>query len=44
LGKAAEIAGLPLGQMMTLLAEFGVESRIEKEDYVQGIRNLQKVW
>jgi predicted HTH domain antitoxin len=44
LGKAAEIAGLPLGQMMALLAEFGVESRIEKEDYVQGIRNLQKVW
>jgi predicted HTH domain antitoxin len=44
LGKAAEIAGLPLGQMMTLLAEFGVESRIEKEDYVQGIRNLQEVW
>jgi predicted HTH domain antitoxin len=44
LGKGAEIAGLPLGQMMTLLAEFGVESRIEKEDYVQGIRNLQKVW
>lgn len=44
LGKAAELAGLPLGQMMTILTEFGVESRIEKEDYLQGLRNLQKEW
>ena len=44
LGKAAELAGVPLGQMMTILTEFGVESRLEKEDYLQGLRNLQKVW
>ena len=44
LGKAAELAGLPLGQMMTILTEFGVESRIEKEDYLQGLKNLQRVW
>ncbi len=44
LGKAAELAGLPLGQMMALLAEFGVESRLEEEDYLQGLRNLKKVW
>jgi len=44
LGKAAELAGLPLGQMMTLLTEFGVESRIEKEDYLPGLHNLAKVW
>lgn len=44
LGKAAELAGLPLGQMMTILAEFGVESKLEKEDYLQGLKNLQKVW
>jgi predicted HTH domain antitoxin len=44
LGKAAELAGLPLGQMMTVLAEFGVESKIEKEDYLQGLENLQKLW
>ncbi len=44
LGKAAELAGLPLGQMMTILTEFGVESRIEKEDYLQGLHNLSKVW
>jgi len=44
LGRAAELAGLPLGQMITILTEFGVQSRLEKEDYLQGIRNLHKVW
>lgn len=44
LGKAAELAGLPLGQMMTLLEVFGVPSRIEKEDYLQGLQNLANVW
>jgi len=44
LSKAAELAGLPVGQMITILAEFGVESRIEKEDYLQGLHNLAKVW
>jgi predicted HTH domain antitoxin len=28
LGRAAELAGVPLGQMMTILTEFGVESRL----------------
>jgi predicted HTH domain antitoxin len=44
LGKAAELAGLPVGHMMTILTEFGVESRIEKEDYLKGLENLTKVW
>ena len=44
LGKAAELAGLPVGQMLTILAESAVESRIEKDDYLQGLRNLAKVW
>ncbi|MGA9888719.1 MAG: UPF0175 family protein, partial [Candidatus Acidiferrales bacterium] len=44
LGRAAELAGVPVGQMMSILVEFGVESRLEKEDYLQGLQNLQKVW
>ena len=44
LGRAAELAGLPLGQMITILTEFGIESRLEKDDYLQGLRNLHKVW
>ncbi len=44
LGKAAELAGLPVGQMMTVLGEFGVRSIIEQEDYRQSLTNLAKVW
>src|SRR5271166_2832545 len=44
LGRAAELAGVPVGQMMTILTEFGVESRLEKEDYLQGLKDVQKVW
>lgn len=44
LGRAAVLAGLPVGQMMTILEDFGVESRIEKEDYLQGLDNLAKIW
>jgi len=44
LGKAAQLAGLPVGQMMTLLGEFGVESRIDKDDYLQGLKNLANAW
>jgi hypothetical protein len=29
--------------MMTILTEFIVESRIEKEDYLQGLQNLSRV-
>ncbi len=44
LGKAAELAGLSLGHMITTLAEFGVRSNLEKEDYMLGLENLRKVW
>jgi len=29
---------------MTLLAEFGVESRIEKDDYLEGLKNFANAW
>jgi predicted HTH domain antitoxin len=44
LGRAAELAGVPMGQLMAILTEFGVESRIEKEDYLRGLEGLRKVW
>jgi predicted HTH domain antitoxin len=44
LGNAAEVAGLPVGQMMDLLGQFGVRSTIDREDYRQGLANLAKVW
>ncbi len=44
LGRAAELAGVRVGQMMTLLSEFGVQSRIEDEDYLQGLGAIRKAW
>ena len=44
LGRAAELAGVSVGQMMTLLSEFGVQSRIEDEDYLQGLAAIRKAW
>ena len=44
LGRAAELAGVPLGQMMTILTEYRVESRIREEDYLRGLEGLRKVW
>jgi predicted HTH domain antitoxin len=44
LGKAAQIAGLPVGQMMTLLGEFSVRSKIDQADYRQSLANLARVW
>ena len=44
LGRAAELAGIPVGQMMTLLTEFGVQSRVEDEDYLQGLAAIRKAW
>ena len=44
LGRAAELAGVPVGQMMTLPTEFGTQSRIEDEDYLQGLAAIRKAW
>ena len=44
LGKAAELAGLPVGRMIEILAEYGVESNLEHEDYLKGLRNIRNAW
>jgi predicted HTH domain antitoxin len=44
LGKAAELAGVSVGRMMTLLSEFGIESRVEDDDYLQGLATLRRAW
>jgi predicted HTH domain antitoxin len=43
LGKAAEVAGMPIGQMMTVLEELGVRSNIDLDDYRQGLANLAEL-
>ena len=44
LGKAAELAGLAVGQMMTLLGEFGVRMRIKQEGCRRSLESFAKVW
>jgi len=40
---SSELAGVLLEQVMTIVTEFGVESRLKKEDHLQGLKNLQEV-
>lgn len=44
LGRAAELAGVPVGEMIALLSEYGVKSNLRKEDYLEGLANLERVW
>ena len=44
LGMAAELAGIPVGAMMGVLADYGVKANLDKEDYRQGLENLRKAW
>ena len=44
LGLAAELANLPLREMINTLTEYGVQSNLETEDYLKGLENLRKVW
>jgi predicted HTH domain antitoxin len=44
LARAAELAGVPVGEMIEILAEYGIESKLEAEDYRRGLEHLRKVW
>ena|SRR3989338_3911954 len=44
IGRAAELAGVSISEMIELLSEFGVESNLEYDDYLKGLENLRNVW
>ena len=44
LGKASELAGHSVGDMMATLEQYGIKSNLEVEDYLDGLENLKKVW
>jgi len=44
IGKAANLAGISITEMMDTLTKFKIESNIEYEDYLEGLKNLEKVW
>lgn len=41
LGKASKLAGVSISRMMDILTEYGVESNLEVEDYLSGLKNLE---
>lgn len=44
LGRAADLAGIPVGRMIDLLAEYGVRANLEKEDYLESLKHLKAAW
>ena len=44
IGKASELAGVSISEMMDLLEKFGVKSNVEYEDYLEGLKNIRKHW
>ena len=44
LGKAAEVAGVSVGEMLALLSAYRVKTNLRKEDYLEGLANLLRVW
>ena len=44
LGKAAERANKSISEMMDILAELGIKNPMTKQQYLQGLKNLDSVW
>lgn len=44
LGKASKLAGLSISRMIDILAEYGVESNLDADDYALGLKNLEAVY
>jgi predicted HTH domain antitoxin len=44
LGRASELAGVPVGEMIEILVSYGVPSNLEADDYRQGLEHLRKAW
>ncbi len=44
IGKAAELAGVSISEMIEMLSQFGIESNLDYADYLKGLENLKKVW
>ena len=43
IGKAAEIAGLAISEMMDLLSKLGVESNLELSDYLESQKLAEEI-
>ncbi len=44
LGRASKIAGVSISEMMDILSEYGIESDLSGQDYLEGLKNLKAVY
>ncbi len=44
LGKTARLAGVSISEMIDILADYGVKSNLDEEDYREGLKNLEAVY
>jgi len=44
IGRASRLAGASISEMIDILSEYGVKSNLDKEDYLNGLKNLEKVY
>ena len=44
LGRAADLAGVSVGRMIDVLAEYGVKANLDKADYLESLEHLRGVW
>ena len=43
IGKAAEIAGLTISEMMELLSKLGIQSNLDLKDYLEGQKFAEEI-
>ncbi len=44
IGKAAELAGISISELIDILGEYGIKSKIDYDDYLKGLENLRRIW
>lgn len=42
--KAAMLAGVSISKMMDLLREYGIEMKLEYEDYLKSLKTIRGIW
>lgn len=44
LGRAAKLAGISISELLNVLSEFNIPSRLDYEDFEAGLANMQEEW
>lgn len=44
LGRAADTAGVSISRMVDILSKYGIQSNLDKEDYLTSLENIRAIW